>query len=149
MTRRPAKRGASSRARMSLKRRQSRIGRGRPAGIHSLSWRYMLAEREVGIAGRESMDADSSARQGWRRRVSVVFHRMLARRGVDFGVVRTRRMAVTKPWVPTIARRIEASAPALSGHVPTVIVPHGWTVEADIREELLALSELVALRKVS
>jgi len=29
------------------------------------------------------------------------------------------------------------------------IAPPGWTVEADIREELLALSELVALRKIA
>ncbi len=112
--------------------------------MHPTTWLYVLARRSV--LGRPS-DGDNA--QSWRRRVSVVFHRMLRKSGVDVGVVRAPVEAVAKSWRPTIARRLETSAPVLSGHVPTVIVPPGWTVEADIREELLALSELVALRKVS
>lgn len=53
--------------------------------------------------------------------------------------------------VPSVRRRapVSLAIEALSGHTATRIVPHGWSLEADIREEMLALSELVALRKVS
>ncbi len=59
----------------------------------------------------------------------------LNRRGVS-GVA-----AVLPVRMPTIRHR--------SLRTSTLVTPRGWTVEADIREELLALSELVALRRVS
>lgn len=101
--------------------------------MHPLSWLYQQAMRDVGTVGAPSIDDDISKRQSWLRRVSQAFHFRLERTGHDVGVV-----------LPPTSR----PASKLSGHVPQVVVPHGWTREDDIREELLALSELVALRKV-
>ena len=110
-----------------------------------VSWLYILAMRKVGMVGRPNVD-DVETRQGWLRRVSVVFRRWLVEDGVDFGVEKPRAPVAPARRVPCVGEPAALPEP-LSGHVPTRIVPHGWTVEADIREEWLALSELTATRK--
>lgn len=53
------------------------------------------------------------------------------------------RMLALGPRKPTIRARHKNLTPAVN-----VTPPPGWSVEADIREELIALGEIVALRKV-
>lgn len=116
----------------------------RPAWMHPISWLYVQAERSIPRQG--TYDETAIIRR--RRHISVAFDKLLRATGVHYGTVEPQQPVPKRRPTVAIVRHGQVELVVLSGHVPTRIVPPGWTVEGDIREELLALSELSAMHRI-